>query len=70
MNNHIMFSSSNKKNIYLMIWVLLKYLAKAIKSLSQAKIENSYLSSGKSDKLDKSGMLFPQPCVNINNRFY
>ena len=53
-----------------MIWVLLKYLAKAIKSLSQAKIENSYSSSGKLDKLDKSGMLFPQPCVNINNRFY
>ena len=34
-----------------------------MKYLSQDKwIEISNLSSGQKDKLDKSGMLFPQPC--------
>ena len=37
-----------------------------MKSLSQdMKIEIFYLSSGKWDKLDKSGMVFPQPRVYI-----
>ena len=35
-----------------------------MKSLSQDKyIEISYLSSGKWDKLDKSGMVISQPCL-------
>ena len=56
MSTHNMFSSRDKKNI---IWIL--FVARAMNYLSQDKyIEISYLSSGKWDKLDKSGMVFPQ----------
>ena len=42
--------------------ILVLFLDRAVKSLSQnEEIEISYLSSGKWDKLDKSGMVFPQP---------
>ena len=54
------FFSKNKKNILPIIRLL--FLDRAMKSLSQDKlIEISYLSSGKWYKLDKSGMVFPQP---------
>ena len=37
-----------------------------MKRLSQDKeIEISYLSSGKWDRLNKSGMVFPQPCTHV-----
>ena len=49
-------SCEKKKNIYLIIWIL--FSAGAMKSLSQDKLtEISCLSSGKWDKLDKSGIV-------------
>ena len=54
------FNLGNKNNIYLIIWTLC--LARAMKSLSQDKlIGSSYLSSEKWNKLDKLGIVFPQP---------
>ena len=43
--------------------ILILCLARAMNYLSQdKKIEISYLSSRKWDKLDKAGMVFPQLC--------
>ena len=50
------------RKIYIIIWILFLSRA-AMKFLSQDKlIEISYFSSGNWDKLDKSGMAFPEPC--------
>ena len=56
MGIHNMFSSRNKKNIHLIIWI--PFLARAVKSLSQDKYIES---SVKWDKLDKSDMVFTKP---------
>ena len=59
-----MFSLKNKKNIYLKIWIL--SLARSMNYFSEDKlIKISCLSSGKWDKLDKSGMVFPQLCITL-----
>ena len=57
-----MFSSRNKKqNMYLIIWIL--FSAWSMESLPQdKKIGISYMSLG---KLDKLGMVFPQPRVVV-----
>ena len=50
-----MFSSRNTKNVYIIIWIL--FLARS----QDKKIEISYLSSGKWDKLDKSAWYIHSP---------
>ena len=49
---------------YVIIWI--RFLARVMKSLFQEKqTEVSYLSSGKWDKLDKSGIIFSQLFYSI-----
>ena len=61
LNRHVFVMWRNKKTIYLIIWI--PFLARIMKSFSLDKeVEISFLSAGKGDKYEKSGMACP--CLN------